>query len=379
MDKYQYQPIKSPDQIRLLELLPGKGVDLIQIKLSHHPLADLPRCEALSYEWGSPTRDHEINCEGKSLELQELNHSTSPGRIFQTATEMLIRELPSFRYLFFHKLVTKSLEEVDTPSWVLWMDNEPFRIVLGNMPDYKIRGPNGVAVAGSTMQASGFVLDLVTDVTDNLSPEKLGGLVLRCYDDWIKASVEDDEDHASSIELLWQLITLLDKTPTGDEFSDFVTWVARLKVRSGAYTIDEVTAIANVGRTGKHRFNDVEIVDLIKEVSNDGASFFEPVCEGILYKSDIFQGRNLFGTLLGYCGVGPAGDSSPGSKSPAVQVGDVVTLLATSPAPIILRKIGEEYYRLVGMAHIPHITTDPEFQKGFAEGFATNFQKFLIR
>ncbi|KAE9377662.1 hypothetical protein N431DRAFT_164474 [Stipitochalara longipes BDJ] len=53
----------------MLELLPGQDKEPIQIKLSHRPLADLPLCEALSYEWGSPTRDHEISCEGKSLKV----------------------------------------------------------------------------------------------------------------------------------------------------------------------------------------------------------------------------------------------------------------------------------------------------------------------
>ncbi|KAN0108037.1 Heterokaryon incompatibility protein (HET) domain containing protein [Hyaloscypha variabilis] len=69
MDKYQYHPIESPDQIRMLELLPGQDDEPIQVKISHRLLADLPLREALSYEWGSPTRDREIICEGKSLKV----------------------------------------------------------------------------------------------------------------------------------------------------------------------------------------------------------------------------------------------------------------------------------------------------------------------
>lgn len=69
MEKYQYQPIRSPDQLRMLKLLPGRDDEPIRIRLRHRPLSSMPQCEALSYEWGSPTRDHEIECEGKTLKV----------------------------------------------------------------------------------------------------------------------------------------------------------------------------------------------------------------------------------------------------------------------------------------------------------------------
>jgi hypothetical protein len=87
-EKYQYHPIKSPDQLRILKLLPGRGDEPIQVKLRHRPLSFLPRCEELSYEWGSPTRDHDIYCEGKILKvtgnllaaLKRLRHTKSVSR-----------------------------------------------------------------------------------------------------------------------------------------------------------------------------------------------------------------------------------------------------------------------------------------------------------
>ena len=69
MERYQYQPIKSLDSIRMLQLFPGEPSDPIQVKLCHRPLSDLPKCEALSYEWGSSTRDVDILCEGKILKV----------------------------------------------------------------------------------------------------------------------------------------------------------------------------------------------------------------------------------------------------------------------------------------------------------------------
>jgi hypothetical protein len=69
LGKFEYRPIESPDQLRMLWLLPGSFNDAIQIRLCHRPLSTLRKCEALSYEWGSPTRDYEIYCEGQTLKV----------------------------------------------------------------------------------------------------------------------------------------------------------------------------------------------------------------------------------------------------------------------------------------------------------------------
>lgn len=51
----------------MVELFPRVDNEIIQIKLSHRGLADLPQCAALSYEWGSPDRNHDVLCNGKVL------------------------------------------------------------------------------------------------------------------------------------------------------------------------------------------------------------------------------------------------------------------------------------------------------------------------
>ncbi|KAF1996167.1 hypothetical protein P154DRAFT_443988, partial [Amniculicola lignicola CBS 123094] len=49
---YAHNPLKSADEIRLLELLPsGKDSDLVG-ELLHVRLGDRPRHEAVSYTWG---------------------------------------------------------------------------------------------------------------------------------------------------------------------------------------------------------------------------------------------------------------------------------------------------------------------------------------
>jgi len=51
----------------MLQLLAGEAGDPIHIRLSHHPLTDLPKCEALSYTWGDEDRKQDIICAGKIL------------------------------------------------------------------------------------------------------------------------------------------------------------------------------------------------------------------------------------------------------------------------------------------------------------------------
>jgi Heterokaryon incompatibility protein (HET) len=65
--KFEYRPISSPDAVRMLQLLAGEADDPIHIKLSHHPITDLPKCEVLSYVWGPEDREQDIICEAKIL------------------------------------------------------------------------------------------------------------------------------------------------------------------------------------------------------------------------------------------------------------------------------------------------------------------------
>ncbi|KAH7397672.1 hypothetical protein BKA64DRAFT_672509 [Cadophora sp. MPI-SDFR-AT-0126] len=71
MEKYQYQPILPPDEVRMLELIPGTASDLIEVRLIQKSLSHMPHCIALSYEWESPTRDFEIVCDGAILKVTE--------------------------------------------------------------------------------------------------------------------------------------------------------------------------------------------------------------------------------------------------------------------------------------------------------------------
>ncbi|CZR65940.1 uncharacterized protein PAC_15840 [Phialocephala subalpina] len=66
---FQYRKLEPPDEIRLLHLLPGTANGNIHANILHCPLADLSKCEALSYEWGELTREHGILCNGKTLKV----------------------------------------------------------------------------------------------------------------------------------------------------------------------------------------------------------------------------------------------------------------------------------------------------------------------
>jgi hypothetical protein len=57
---FRYSPLE-PNDIRLLELLPGAGEDIIRCKIRHAPLNDRETVfEAISYVWGNPVFNHSI-------------------------------------------------------------------------------------------------------------------------------------------------------------------------------------------------------------------------------------------------------------------------------------------------------------------------------
>ncbi|KAG9241429.1 heterokaryon incompatibility protein-like protein [Calycina marina] len=72
MKRFKYQPILPPDEIRMLEIISAEAAsDPIQVRLIYRPLSHMPHCIALSYEWGSPTRDFDIICDDKILKVTE--------------------------------------------------------------------------------------------------------------------------------------------------------------------------------------------------------------------------------------------------------------------------------------------------------------------
>jgi hypothetical protein len=66
---YEYKRMTSSNSIRIAELLRGNVGEPIQILLHHRTLLDLSTCAAVSYEWGSDVRQHEINCEGRVIKV----------------------------------------------------------------------------------------------------------------------------------------------------------------------------------------------------------------------------------------------------------------------------------------------------------------------
>jgi hypothetical protein len=53
----------------MVELLPGTPNELIRVILHHRTLSDMSTCSAVSYEWGSNVRQHEISCDGRILKV----------------------------------------------------------------------------------------------------------------------------------------------------------------------------------------------------------------------------------------------------------------------------------------------------------------------
>lgn len=66
---YNYQPLSDGNEIRLLAILPGRFGDPIKCTLSTVCLDDEPAFEALSYTWGSMSKDSSLICDSKSLKV----------------------------------------------------------------------------------------------------------------------------------------------------------------------------------------------------------------------------------------------------------------------------------------------------------------------
>ncbi|KAJ4221509.1 hypothetical protein NW759_006758 [Fusarium solani] len=62
MTSFSYEPLASPDEIRVLDLLPGPGP--ISCRIRNVRLSDRPHYEALSYCWGTATGQKNISVNG---------------------------------------------------------------------------------------------------------------------------------------------------------------------------------------------------------------------------------------------------------------------------------------------------------------------------
>ena len=86
MALFHYDPIIGDDTIRIIEIRPGSGIDLVFCRLRTVRLSEKPRYEALSYCWGDPTFNQQIQCNHKPLAittnlyaaLTQLRHNTEP-------------------------------------------------------------------------------------------------------------------------------------------------------------------------------------------------------------------------------------------------------------------------------------------------------------
>ncbi len=75
MNKYQYGPLTSARQIRLLRLYAGADADELCGELVHTSLDERPSFTALSYAWGNSHPGKAIFCSGLKIEIGPSLHS----------------------------------------------------------------------------------------------------------------------------------------------------------------------------------------------------------------------------------------------------------------------------------------------------------------
>ncbi|KAK8040034.1 hypothetical protein PG993_008445 [Apiospora rasikravindrae] len=66
---YGYEPLSKPNDIRLLDILPGRAGETPSISLRTANLSDEPDYEALSYVWGDVQKTEQILCNGHPVQV----------------------------------------------------------------------------------------------------------------------------------------------------------------------------------------------------------------------------------------------------------------------------------------------------------------------
>ena len=67
--QFRYTDALGSRYIRLLDILPGQGEDIVHLSLCTYPLHSAPKYIALSYTWGDPKEVSTILCQGKALSI----------------------------------------------------------------------------------------------------------------------------------------------------------------------------------------------------------------------------------------------------------------------------------------------------------------------
>jgi hypothetical protein len=73
LESYKYGLLVHPDEIRLIELLPGPAQSEIHCVVSHQRLENSPGYEALSYTWGNQSYQKTIFCSDSSATKRKLS------------------------------------------------------------------------------------------------------------------------------------------------------------------------------------------------------------------------------------------------------------------------------------------------------------------
>jgi len=277
-------------------------------------------------------------------QLQKVDYSSSLGNIFLEATECLIKDSKSLDYLYdYETSVIDRTQEPNIPSWVSWMDFNP----LMKIPT--IFGGSGgvfvpetpVTIHDSVLKVSGFAFDVVVNVYDNLSKANFKSQILKIHDELAQSPSTSRYPHFA-INVLWRILTLMDESPGTGDHLDFVAFIAQLNLERMGFTEGilaqnpKLSILAQDNPSIRSRFTealaadfdvemlcntDVEMAKWTKQASEGGGHTFKnylvDICEGQMFKSGVCEGRNVFSSAKGYCGVGPFGTTT--QKTPLQQ------------------------------------------------------------
>lgn len=267
--------------------------------------------------------------EGGQRSAIVVDHTKTIEEVYIEATRAIIEHEQTVDFFEYHN-VSPSVRKRNLPSWVPSYDEHSLIFYLQSVPECKFlsRRNRLIVAKGDILTVHGYIMDSVSAVTANLSEDNATSCILSQF---ANASSSNLEFKMSS---LWQ--ALIDCNHAEDDqdtyeqgFHDLMSYWTR-KNGSNSLTAQGEKYLSRVRQT--------------------------------LLEPDHGMGRPIFETRQGFFGIGPGGPND--SSSTSSLEGDLVALIATAQAPLILRPRNDGSYMLIGTTSLGCIEQTACFKNG---------------
>lgn len=322
---------------------------------------------------------------GPQVDALPVDYKKSTAKVYQEAAESIIvheQNLSLWRYL---NLDPSARPGDGLPSWAPHFSETVARFSTRSS-GFLIKCKHPMHITGDVLTVHGIILDSIEEVTENFSEQNLKASVLSAFKHQLSLKAAVDPAVISKAAL--QTLVTLDPSPDDHKSSEpaFSSLISSWTLADLGIT--PATVAQNPGlRSLAHTYSALEhiyptevacnmqVQDLVSQdpvlkwmldqIASGHGTDFKSIVEFDLYDTKLALGRNLFHSRKGFIGIGPAGrNDRTECVATAVQVGDVVAVVAKAVTPVILRPCEEGVYTLVGSAHIGNLLETPCFEGG---------------